>query len=305
MTYLVIDVGGTFTKYAIMDASGNFIDKGKITTVKEGSSAFVSSLYNLYLNYPNIDGIAIASAGVIDSDRGVMYNGGSLDFIKNLPIVDLLSECCQVPVTIENDAKCAALAELWKGSFSDCQNAIAMIIGTAVGGAIIIDRKIVKGKNLLAGEFSYILTDSSDSLNWRKNFAINGGLPALIETCAKQKKLVAKQVTGELIFKWAKEGDENTLACLRDYAHLLATQIVNLHFVINPDRIAIGGGVSEQPLLLELINEEVGRLIENYPFSVAKPEIVSCQFHNDANLIGALFHYQKSKGNYNNDEARK
>ena len=52
-----------------------------------------------------------------------------------------------------------------------------MILGTAVGGAVVIDRKILKGKDLLAGEFSYIMTDSTDSLNWKRSFAINGDVP--------------------------------------------------------------------------------------------------------------------------------
>lgn len=289
MTYLVIDVGGTFTKYALMDRAGKFLEKGKFPTVKTSSSDFLESICQLQAAYPTVEGIALSSAGVIDSKDGIMRNGGSLDFIENLAIADILEERCHIPVTVENDAKCAALAELWQGSLADCQNAVAMIIGTAVGGAVIVDRKVLNGKDLLAGEFSYILTDSSDSLNWRKNFAINGGLPALIEAVADQKNLSLDQVSGELIFDWAKAGDRETLRSLRDYCHLLASQLVNLHFIVNPDRFAIGGGVSEQSLFIRLIQEEIDKLIASYPFPVAKPEVVSCQFHNDANLLGALY----------------
>lgn len=289
MTYLVIDVGGTFTKYALMDGRGKFLEKAKFPTVKTSPAAFLASICQLHSTFSDVKGIALSSAGIIDSHLGLMYTGGSLDFIENLAIADILGERCHIPVTIENDAKCAALAELWQGSLADCQNAVAMIIGTAVGGAVIVDRKVLKGKDLLAGEFSYILTDSSDSLNWRKNFAINGGLPALIEAVADQKNLSLDQVSGELIFDWAKAGDRETLRSLRDYCHLLASQLVNLHFIVNPDRFAIGGGVSEQSLFIRLIQEEIDKLIASYPFPVAKPEVVSCQFHNDANLLGALY----------------
>lgn len=289
MTYLVIDVGGTFTKFALMTRNGEFLEKGKIPTVKTGVEDFLKSLCDLYQNYPTVSGIALSAPGVIDSEKGLMHTGGSLDFIEDLPIAEILSQRCQVPVSIENDAKCAALAELWQGSLSDCQNAVAMILGTAVGGAVIINRKVLKGKDLLAGEFSYILTDSSDSKNWRKNFAINGGVPGLCHLVAAAKNIPDSEVSGEQIFKWISKGDTISLDCLRRYAHLLAVQIVNLHFVLNPDRFALGGGISEQPLLLQMIREEVAVLIKNYPFSLSSPEVVSCQFHNDANLLGALY----------------
>ena len=240
-------------------------------------------------------GIAISTAGVVDSEAGVMLTGGSLDFIENLPIASVLSRKCQIPVSVENDAKCAALAELWQGSLSDCQNAVAMILGTAVGGAVIIDRKILKGKDLLAGEFSYIMTDSTDSFNWKKNFAINGGVPGLLQLVADAKNIPHSEVSGELIFEWISSGDEISLECLRQYARLLATQIVNLHFVINPERFTIGGGISEQPLLIQLIREEIAKMIANYPFDIASPEVVICDFHNDANLLGALYVFLNSQ----------
>jgi len=289
VTYLAIDVGGTFTKYAVMTKEGKFLEKGKFPTVKTSSSDFLDSISRLYQNCEDVKGIAISTAGVIDSEAGVMLTGGSLDFIENLPIVSILSRKCQIPVSVENDSKCAALAELWQGSLSDCQSGVAMILGTAVGGAVVIDRKILKGKDLLAGEFSYIMTDSTDSLNWKKNFAINGGVPGLLHLVADAKNVPYSEVSGELIFEWISSGDEISLECLRQYARLLATQIVNLHFVINPDRFAIGGGISEQPMLIQLIREEIVKMIANYPFNIASPEVVTCAFHNDANLLGALY----------------
>lgn len=235
---------------------------------------------------------------MIDSDRGVMHTGGSLDFIENLDIVSLLEERCHVPVTIENDAKCAALAELWKGTLSDCQNAITMVFGTAVGGAVIINRHILKGPDLLAGEFSYILTDSSDSLNWRKNFAINGGVPALIKSVATAKKRSENNITGEKIFEWINEGDYQILEILREYTHLIAVQIVNLHFIINPEKFAIGGGISERPLFIQLIQEEVEKLIHSYPFTIPNPKVVACAYHSVSNLVGALYHHLVKVNNF-------
>lgn len=292
MRYLSIDIGGTYTKYAVMSAQGKFLEKGKLPTVKTGLSDFLDSLKDLIVGFQEvIDGIAISSAGVIDSSVGIMRNGGSLDFIKNFAIVEELEKIYHIPVSIENDAKCAAFAELRQGSLSDCQTAVSMIIGTSVGGAVIIDRKIIKGKHLLAGEFSYILTDASDSLNGQKNLAIAGGVPSLIRQVEKVKNCATDTLTGEDIFDLANSGDKEVLYTLRTYAHLIATQIINLHFTINPDRFAIGGGISEQELFLEFVREEVDKLISNYPFEVATPDIRACHYNNDANLLGALYNH--------------
>lgn len=291
MTYLAIDIGGTFTKYALMDEQGQFFEKGKFPTVKDSLPNFLESLCQLTDSFPQVEGLAISSAGIIDSEKGVMHNGGSLSFIENLALAEILEERLQLPVTIENDAKCAALAELWKGSLADCYNAVAMIIGTAVGGAVIIERKILNGHHLLAGEFSYILTDSTDSQNPQKTLALSGGLPALLQSVVERKSLSLNEVTGEAIFNWIELGDGEVLSCLTDYARLLAVQILNLHVIINPERFVIGGGISEQELFISLLNQEISKLMNNYPYPLAIPEIVACDYHNDANLLGALYHF--------------
>lgn len=80
-----------------------------------------------------------------------MYTGGSLFCISNVNIVEILEQRVGIPVTVENDAKCAALAEIWQGSLKECQNAVVVVCGTAVGGAVICNREIVSGKNFMAG----------------------------------------------------------------------------------------------------------------------------------------------------------
>lgn len=116
MNYLAIDVGGTFTKYAIITDECRILEKGKRTTIREPLEGFISSLVDIFQKYKQcIDGIALSMPGIIDSETGFMYTGGNLTCIKNLNIVEILENRCNVPVTVENDAKCAALAEVWKG----------------------------------------------------------------------------------------------------------------------------------------------------------------------------------------------
>lgn len=296
MKYLAIDIGGTFTKYAVMDEDGIILAKNKIPTAKENPTQFLDMIVKLYRIYEKeVSGIAISAAGVIDSEKGYMYNGGSIFCIKNLAVVTMLREKCHVPITIENDARCAALAELWRGSLKGCKQAALFILGTAVGGAVICDGKVVSGYNLLAGEFSYILTDANDSSNPKNILANAGGVPALIQMVSKTKEILIEDLNGQKIFDMAVAGDQEIMQCIRTYAHQLAVQINNCQFIMNPEKVAIGGGISEQPLLLEMIREELKKLNTLYSYKMPVPTIVSCKYFNDSNLIGALYVHLKNK----------
>lgn len=303
MKYLVVDVGGTFTKYGVMDEEGNFYQKDKIPTRQKTLEDFVQMLVELFENNrQEVSGIALSMAGMIDSDSGFLYNGGSIFCLSNINIVELLGMHCHVPVTVENDARCAALAELWKGSLKDCTNGVAVICGTAIGGAVICDRKVVRGKNCMAGEFSYVLTDSKDSFNSDKTLANTGGVPALIRLAAKKKGIPENELDGEKIFSMANCGDEEMLGCIREFSNGMAVQITNYQFIFDPERIAIGGGISAQPLFIQMVKEELTKLNRVYPHPVPIPEITPCEFFNDSNLIGALYVHLKSKEEQLNPE---
>ena len=303
MKYLVIDIGGTYTKYAVMDEECTFYIKDRIPTVCDTLEHFTDMLAGLYQENEkiceedgdHIQGIALSSAGVIDSETGFMYNGGSLFCIKNINIVELLEKQCGVPVTVENDAKCAALAELWRGSLAGCRNAAALICGTAVGGAVICDGKLLKGRRFMAGEFSYLLTESTDPFNENWVFAQSGGVPALIRLAAEKKQIPEEELDGEKIFSMANCGDEEAIDCIRVYANRIAMQINNCQYIFDPDRIAVGGGISAQPLFIQMIREELKKLNAVYPHVMPVPEVVACRFFNDSNLIGALYVHLKSK----------
>ncbi len=296
--YLVIDIGGTFTKYAIMDAESNFVYQDKMPTEQKDLSSFIDSLVELYNRFSKayeIEGIAISSPGMIDSNTGFMYNGGSLFFIDKINIVEILENRCAVKVSVENDAKCAALAEVWRGSLADCRNSIALILGTAVGGAVIIDKKVLKGIHYMAGEFSYIFTDGKNYKSRSQLLAEQAGVPGLIGLVAEKKKMDQSKLNGEIIFSMVNQGDKEVLEALRVYCRRIAIQISNYQFLIDPEKVAIGGGISVQPILLELIREELRNLGEVFPYTMTIPEVTTCKFFNDSNLIGALYVHLKSK----------
>ncbi len=298
MNYLAIDIGGTFIKYAVITESAEIISKGKKPTDTENLDVFLDTLEEIYRGNEesNPAGVAISMAGVLDVDSGYAYNGGGVRCIQNLEIVNILEERLKVPVTIENDAKAAALAEVWKGNLSDVRDGIVIVIGTAIGGAVIIDRKVLRGKNLMAGEFSYISIGEPGKPAWTDIWGNTGGARGLIQMTAAKKGLDPESLDGVAVFEMVNGGDAEARAALREYTDLLAQQIMNLQVVINPERFVVGGGISCQPVLFEELSKSVQVISDTFFGNVPVPDIMPCRFFNDSNLIGALYAHLTRRG---------
>jgi predicted NBD/HSP70 family sugar kinase len=292
MKYLVLDIGGSAIKYALMTRELEFVEKGKEPTPHDCIESFIEVVGKIYDKYKNdIEGIAISMPGVLDSEKGYTYTGGSLTYNEGKEIVKILQERCPTKITIENDGKCAALAEVWKGSLKDCNDGVVIVLGTGVGGGIIKDRKVHKGKNFFAGEFSFIATDVNNtegSGSWWGNLS---GSKSLIEAAAKAKNMPAEELDGYKVFEYANNGDEDVLKVLDDFTYKLAVQIFNLQCILDPEVFAIGGGISSQDILIEYIKKNVDKYHKNFIFDIPKPNVVRCEFRNDANLIGALYNF--------------
>ena len=298
MNYLAIDIGGTFIKYAVITESAEIISKGKKPTDTENLDVFLDTLEEIYRENEesNPAGVAISMAGVLDVDSGYAYNGGGVRCIQNLEIVNILEDRLKVPVTIENDAKSAALAEVWKGNLSDVRDGIVIVIGTAIGGAVIIDRKVLRGKNLMAGEFSYISIGEPGKPAWTDIWGNTGGARGLIQMTAAKKGLDPESLDGVAVFEMVNGGDAEARAALREYTDLLAQQIMNLQVVINPERFVVGGGISCQPVLFEELSKSVQVISDTFFGNVPVPDIMPCRFFNDSNLIGALYAHLTRRG---------
>lgn len=297
MKYLTIDIGGTFTKYAVMDETLKIYEKSKVPTAKESVDAYLDMLVELYEKYRGqVAGVAISAPGMIDSEKGFMRTGGSIYCIENLEVIKLLEERIDVPVTIENDAKCAALAEMTWGSLKGCKTAAVLIIGTGLGGALFVDGKLVRGQHFMAGEFSYLVSDAAGALNSDNMIGYLVCAPALIRLVAEKKEISVEGLTGEEVFRMANEGDEAVLEALRLFARRVAMQAMNCQYMIDPEKIAIGGGISAQPLLLQMVREELVKIDAIFPQRNPLPNITVCKYFNDSNLIGALSVYLERYG---------
>ena len=287
MRLLVTDIGGTFIKYAVMDQDMNMITRGKVPTPKEGSQALVEALGQLYDESGSVDGIAICLPGIIDSDNGYVMMGGALRYNDGVALRDALYERTRARIYMENDAKCAAMAEAAAGSLADVKDGLVIIFGTMIGGGIIKDGALWRGRHFSAGEVSYISTDRRTQPERETVWGNRCSVLALCRLYAEEKGLEEEAVNGEMVFEAVAAGDPAAIRSLDTYTKEIAVQLFNLQTVLDPEKIAIGGGISAQPVLIEYIRKHLAGFYESFPYPITRGEIVPCRFLNDANLYGA------------------
>lgn len=288
MNVLTIDIGGTFIKYARMDEEARILSRGKVPTPQEGREQLIEAIGRLYDEAPEVEGIAISMPGIIDSENGYCKMGGALRYNDDFYLHHRLYERCPVKICMENDAKCAALAEAAVGSLRDVSDDFVLIFGTMIGGGYIKDRKLHRGRHFSAGEVSYITTVRDGMADRDTVWGRRCGTPRLCALFAEKKGLPAEEVDGVRVFEAVNAGDEDAADCLQKFTREVAVQIFNLQTVLDPERFAIGGGISAQPIFIESIRNHLKALYAACPYDVPHAEVVTCKFQNDANLVGAL-----------------
>jgi predicted NBD/HSP70 family sugar kinase len=289
--YLSIDIGGTNLKYGLIDHSGNLLFKRQVTTPNE-KPVFLAELRKIILAYRSkIFGVAISVPGQVDSQTGIVYHGGSLPFLDRLNFQQLIqSEFGELPVGVENDGKAGALAELWLGVLQDHPNSAAIILGTGVGGGIILNNQLLPGSHFQAGELSFMV-NNYQAAGYDKLVGMSCSAVEMIEKIATELNLPDKK-DGLAVFE--KLSQQNSIAwkTFRAYCQRLAYLILNVQSVVDLTTYAIGGGISSQPLLVKTINEEYDKMLLELPLvkeTLTRPQIKKAKFENSANLYGALY----------------
>ncbi len=295
--YLVLDIGGTFVKYAIMDREGAFIEQGKVPAKTASEAEMLASLADVHATVgDDYEGVAISMPGRIDTERGWAHTGGAFVWLQEYPAAQKYGEVFGKPCTIANDGKCAAIAESWNGALADVDSGAVIVLGTGIGGGIVLNKQVWMGCSGGAGELSWLVCDypllSDETAEHISPAMWTGHISALSITSQYAKRKGLDKADGIMLFDAYDAGDEDAVAVLNDYAVWAAAGIINLQSVLDLPRYAIGGGISARPETTTLIRDAVDKIFairNGLPFS--KPEIVTCKFGNEANLIGALaFH---------------
>ena len=300
--YLVLDIGGTFIKYAIMDGEANFVTQGKVPAVvdsEEGTLGALADVREAVLDY-DYEGMAISMPGRIDTARGIAHTGGAFQWVHDYPAAEKYGAVFGKPCTIANDGKCAASAEHWIGALAGVSSGAVIVLGTGIGGGIVINNHVWMGATGGAGELSAFIVDHSGvkrGIGWDNigiMWAAHVAASAITGKYAAMKGL--DHADGIMLFDAYEAGDEVAAQVLKEFGEEVAAGIVSLQSVLDLERYAIGGGISARPETTQIIRDAVDATFDPYidflPFG--KPEIVTCKFGNEANLIGALaFHLQR------------
>lgn len=299
--YLSLDVGGTNVKYGILTEKGDILFKDKFPTEKN-KTAFLKSLENLINRYKteeNIEGVALSMPGVIDTKRGHLVTAGALFELYDFPLKTELEKLTGLPVFIENDVNCVALAEKWLGNGKDSENFICLAIGTGIGGAIIINNKLYSGHRFGAGEFGFMLTNGISETDTRlSTLSLTSSVGAGIIDAYKREAKV-EDATGEEVFEKYEAGEEIAVKVFKNFYKNLSVGIFNLIYSLDPEKVLIGGAISENKKVIKELNEYVlniknaHRDMKNLELAKIEP----CKFNNDSGIIGALYNYLSSKKN--------
>lgn len=285
MTILAFDMGGTAVKYGVLTNQGELLEKGKFAT-PDNLDELIRLLVEVKTTYDySFQGVAFSCPGAVNNETGIIGGASAIPYIHHFPFRQLLEEKLALPVTMENDANCAALAEVWLGAAKDKQDIIFMILGTGVGGSVIRDGKVHHGANLHGGEFGYMLMDQEGHTLSDLGTVVNAAKRI------GERLVPMEEIDGVRAFELREEGILIATEELKTMFYHLARSIFNLQYALDPELVVIGGAVSERAGFIEELNSYVDEVKASVPIAKIRPTVVGCEFGNDANLIGATaFH---------------
>ncbi len=310
MKYFIgVELGVKKIAAGIVDKYGRLIRKDFLPTqkerhyteiVKDLSSLIISILEKEGIDLKSVRYIGVGSPGTPNVKAGTIVRNYTLNF-HNTPIKAELEKYINLPVIVENDANCAALAESVAGAAEDIDYSVLIRIGTGIGGGIIINNKIYSGFNYAGAELGHMVV----SLNGEKcTCGRDGCWEAYASATAllKQARAAAEDNPDSLIntmiegdysrlventvFEAAKKDDRTAKEVIDKYLFYLSEGIVNIINILQPELIIIGGEISKEgEALLKPLRERVYGKV--YCQEVRRPEFKTAQMGSAAVIIGA------------------
>ena len=294
MNYMCFDIGGTSIKNGVADANGKLLLKSEMPNEiqAKGVDGFIDSLVsvtNTYREKYDLQGIAVSTAGVVDLDKGViLYAPKYFPGYSGTALGERLEKRCGLPCEVENDVNAAALGEYWLGAGQGSKSLFCITVGTGIGGCAILAGKVIHGAAFCAGEAG--LQHINPEGTWEEMASTR----ALIRNVAKAKGLPETELDGKRIFAMAQNGDLDAAAAIEKQMDDLAAGLANICYILNPERIIVGGGIAAQEAYLypKLDAALRKRLL---PLIYERLTLRFAALKNDAGMIGALYNFLMKK----------
>jgi len=267
-----IDLGGTKIEAVLMDPAGEILRRERVPTPRHDYRKTIDTIHELVEQLERDLGTAatlgIGTPGAISPATGLVKNANSV-WLNGKPLLHDLQHELQREIRMANDADCFALSEAIDGAGRDAEIVFGVILGTGVGGGVVVGQRLLSGPNGIAGEWGH------NGLPWPRDDERPGpecycGLTGCIESFLSGPGLerdyasaVGASSSGAEIVAAAEEGDVQADAALQRYEQRLARALAAVINVIDPHVIVLGGGLSR---ILRLY-ENVPLLWEPFVFS--------------------------------------
>ncbi len=304
MVYVGIDVGGTGLKGGVVDQNGKILSKVSCPTgVERGHEAVIADMAQLALKaieesgytLDDVHSIGIGIPGVLDPRTNRVPFCTNLGW-HDVPVTELMQKVIDKPVFIDNDATVAALAESVAGVSSTVKDSIFLTLGTGVGGGVVLNHKIYSGTHGVGSELGHtiIVADGEPCTCgnrgcWERYASATALIRMGTEAAEKHPESalnLGRKLNAKDVMDAAKAGDPVALEVFDKYTTYLAIGMVNIINFMDPEVIAIGGGVSAAgEFLIKPIREKVAKMVFYKAMPYARIELAT--LGNDAGIIGA------------------
>ena len=279
-----IDLGGTAIKLGRFTSDGTCLNSLTVDTPQPATpSAVVAVIVDAVSKVDpqkNAVAIGVGTPGPADEKGRIAKIAINLPQWRNVPLADILSAKIGKPTIIDNDANCAGLGEAWLGAGRFYKNFILLTLGTGVGGAIFIDGKLFTGSFGSAGELGLIglIPDGPQCKSGNQ-----GSLEQHTSVIAIRRRTGKEPAElGAL----AESGDAQALKFWQEYGKYLGIGVTSLIYVLTPEAVVIGGGVSASfEFFLPSMKLEIERRV--MPTSRVDLRIIKAQLGNNAGMLGA------------------
>jgi len=287
---LGIDLGGTKIEIIALDEGGKELLRRRRASPRGNYDSTLEALRDLIAETEFELGtkgtLGFGTPGAISPATGLLKNSNST-WLNGKPFDRDLETCLGRELAIANDADCLALSEATDGSAAGAASVFCVIIGTGVGGGLVIHGQPLSGPNAIAGEWGH------NPLPWPGDDERPGpdcycGLNGCIETWLSGPGMAADhvKVTGEAveppaIVKAADSGNAEAEATIQRYEHRLARSLSKVINLVDPDVIVLGGGLSQ----LERLYESVPRIWQGYVFSDTVRTALRAPLHGDSSGV--------------------
>jgi glucokinase len=302
-----VDIGGTKVAGGVVDESGQILSRARVDTpakdAEAAEDAIVAVVEQLRGDY-DIEAVGLGIAGFVDKARARVYFAPNLPDWHNEPVRDDVSRRVGLPVVVENDANAAAWGENMYGAGRDETDLVCVTVGTGIGGGIIIDDRLYRGRFGVGGEVGHMQVVADGRLCgcgqrgcWEQYASGNALVREARELAAESRDDAAillrmgdgtpEMITGRHVTEAARLGDKVALAAFATVGRWLGQGMADLVAVLDPGRFIIGGGVSEAgELVLAPARASFESLITGRDVRPVA-QVVPAELGNDAGLVGA------------------